>query len=81
MDFKKSYDLVNQEWDNTILQTLSDYIKVPNQSPLFDPEVLTNGYQDEAIKIVMDWVTAQVCTHFSLKSNSMAMYHFITLSF
>ncbi len=44
-----------------------DYIKVPNQSPLFDKEVLTNGYQDQAVKLVMDWVTAQDVPNLSMK--------------
>ena len=60
MDFKLASELVDKEWNNTILSALSEYIKVPNQSPLFDAEILTNGLQEQAIKIVMDWVTAQV---------------------
>ncbi len=59
MNFDRAADLVNKEWDNTICESLSEYIKVPNQSPLFDDQWASNGLQEKAIKIVMDWVTSQ----------------------
>ena len=47
--------------DNTpgILSTLQTYISIPNQSPHFDKEVLTNGHQDKAVQLLLDWAKAQ----------------------
>ena len=39
---------IEQEWDATVVPTLRDYIAIPNQSPLFDPEWQTNGLIDRA---------------------------------
>ena len=29
---------VEHVWDDSIVPTLEDYIRIPNQSPLFDPD-------------------------------------------
>jgi len=42
-----------------ILQQLSDFIAIPNQSPGFDKEVLSNGHQDEALALLLGWAKAQ----------------------
>lgn len=47
------------EFDATILKTLSDYISIPNQSPMFDKEIHTNGLQEKAATLLMDWVKGQ----------------------
>jgi len=59
MDFKAAAEFVGAEWKASILTTMSKYIEIPNQSPLFDPEVLTNGYQDQAVELLMNWVKSQ----------------------
>jgi len=59
MDFTSAAKFVHDEWNASILTALSKYIEIPNQSPLFDPEVLTNGYQDQAVDLMMKWVTSQ----------------------
>jgi acetylornithine deacetylase/succinyl-diaminopimelate desuccinylase-like protein len=52
-------EFVSSEWDNSIIPALKEYIKIPNLSPDFDPEVLTNGYQDKAIDLMVNWVNEQ----------------------
>ena len=36
MDNKHTADFVNEMWDSQIIPELSEYIKIPNKSPLFD---------------------------------------------
>ena len=34
-------------WDNEIVPTLVEYIKIPNKSPSFDPDWEKNGYMNK----------------------------------
>ena len=31
-------DFVGETWDRTIVPALCDYVRIPNKSPLFDPD-------------------------------------------
>ena len=53
------FDFVSGFWDKEILPSLQDYIRIPNKSPMFDPEWQRHGYMDEAVQHVMRWVDAQ----------------------
>ncbi len=55
MKSKKLQKFINSFWDDKILQTLFEYIKIPNKSPAFDPEWETNGHMDKVVKLVKDW--------------------------
>jgi acetylornithine deacetylase/succinyl-diaminopimelate desuccinylase-like protein len=46
-------------WDEKIVPALIDFIRIPNQSPLFDPEWSAHGHMDRAVKLVTDWIGAQ----------------------
>lgn len=59
LDKTQVQNFVSSEWDSSIIPALCEYIKIPNLSPDFDPEVLTNGYQDQAIDLMVDWVKKQ----------------------
>lgn len=50
---------VGQIWDDSIVPTLQNYIRIPNQSPLFDPEWKKNGHMDRAVALAKAWVEAQ----------------------
>ena len=47
-------------WNNSILERLSAYIRIPNQSPMFDPEWETHGHMEAAVKLMEEWCRAQV---------------------
>ena len=53
------FDFVSGFWDKEILPSLQDYIRIPNKSPMFDPEWQRHGYMDEAVQHVMHWVDTQ----------------------
>lgn len=49
------YDYVCQQWNDEILPSLCEYIKIPNKSPHFDPLWQENGYMDQAVRHIADW--------------------------
>eukprot|EP00818_Percolomonas_sp_WS_P002056 CAMPEP_0117446388 /NCGR_PEP_ID=MMETSP0759-20121206/6313_1 /TAXON_ID=63605 /ORGANISM="Percolomonas cosmopolitus, Strain WS" /LENGTH=484 /DNA_ID=CAMNT_0005238649 /DNA_START=24 /DNA_END=1478 /DNA_ORIENTATION=+ len=55
----KVTSFVNKQWDESIIPLLCDYIKIPSQSPDYDPEWETNGLQEEVVDLMMDWVKKQ----------------------
>ncbi|NQY43338.1 MAG: M20/M25/M40 family metallo-hydrolase [Legionellales bacterium] len=58
MDIKKTTDFINNLWQGTILETLKEYIRIPNKSPLFDKDWEKNGYMNEAVKLIQQWCNA-----------------------
>lgn len=59
MDTKQIRDYTDRLWDEEIIPNLEDYIRIPNQSPLFDPEWAAHGYMDEAVQLAYDWVVGR----------------------
>ncbi|EGG14533.1 Succinyl-diaminopimelate desuccinylase [Cavenderia fasciculata] len=59
LDIQKVKEFSNKVWDEQIIPTLSKYIEIPNQSPLFDKDWATNGYTDQAMQLIFNWVKAQ----------------------
>jgi acetylornithine deacetylase/succinyl-diaminopimelate desuccinylase-like protein len=55
MNPEKNKQFVDQLWDSSIIPTLKEYIKIPNKSPLFDPEWQQNGYMDQAVELIANW--------------------------
>ncbi len=52
-------DFVSDKWDREIIPQLSTYIKIPNKSPMFDPQWSERGYMDEAMALIESWVRDQ----------------------
>lgn len=50
---------VEQAWSESILPQLSEYVRIPNKSPLFDPEWQRNGHMERAIQLMADWCRKQ----------------------
>ena len=50
---------VDQIWDASVVPTLERYIRIPNQSPLFDPDWKKNGYMPQAVALARGWVEEQ----------------------
>ena len=47
MDNKLTEDFVNSIWDESIIPELCEYIKIPNKSPMFDPDWEKHGHMEE----------------------------------
>ncbi|KAF0978699.1 hypothetical protein FDP41_002519 [Naegleria fowleri] len=50
---------VERDFDENILPALKDFIRIPNQSPNFDTHVLTNGYMEQALSLIVHWIEKQ----------------------
>ena len=55
LDKKSLQSFVNKFWDDSILPTLIEYIKIPNKSPSFDPDWKKNGYMDKVLDMAKNW--------------------------
>ena len=42
-------------WEDDILPTLTDYIRIPNKSPAFDAKWAEHGYMDKAVALFEAW--------------------------
>jgi acetylornithine deacetylase/succinyl-diaminopimelate desuccinylase-like protein len=45
-------------WDD-IVPVLEDYIRIPNKSPVFDPDWESHGHMERAVELVQGWLTAK----------------------
>lgn len=52
------YDFVCQEWQEQILPSLCEYIKIPNKSPDFDAQWQEQGFMEQAVTHIADWCKA-----------------------
>jgi acetylornithine deacetylase/succinyl-diaminopimelate desuccinylase-like protein len=59
MDHKRIQSYVDQRWDDSIVPELCDYVRIPNKSPLFDPDWEAHGYMDQAVELMERWCRAQ----------------------
>jgi acetylornithine deacetylase/succinyl-diaminopimelate desuccinylase-like protein len=56
---KKTAEFVNKEWDDTIIPTIAEYIKIPNKSPHFDPDWEKHGHMETAVQMLEAWSKKQ----------------------
>jgi len=66
-DFQKTLNYVNNHWDETVIPTLTEYVKVPNQSPLFDAKWKENQTTQKAVVILTNWIKSQNVTGLKLE--------------
>lgn len=52
----KTMEYINGMWKDSIIPTLSDYVRIPNQSPLFDSDWATNGHYDKVLALFKGWI-------------------------
>ncbi len=59
MDHKSLQDFVDRTWDSSIVPALTEYIRIPNKSPFFDPEWVAHGHMDRAVALIEGWCRAR----------------------
>jgi len=59
MDTDKTAQFVDSMWDTSIIPQLCDYIRIPNKSPMFDPDWEANGYMEQAVSMFEGWCQLQ----------------------
>ena len=56
MNKDETLKFVESKWDNWYVKGVSEFISVPNLSPNYDSEFLTNGRIEQAMKLVDDYI-------------------------
>jgi acetylornithine deacetylase/succinyl-diaminopimelate desuccinylase-like protein len=51
---------VDRAWAERIVPALTEYIRIPNQSPAFDPDWEAHGHMQRAVDLVVDWCRSEV---------------------
>ncbi len=46
---------VSERWDQSIVPTLCEYVRIPNKSPAFDPDWASAGHMDRAAALLEQW--------------------------
>ena len=46
---------VEDTWNRSIVPAITEYIRIPNKSPAFDPEWKKHGHMDRAVKLIETW--------------------------
>jgi acetylornithine deacetylase/succinyl-diaminopimelate desuccinylase-like protein len=59
MDVANLRAWIDGVWEASILDRLRTYIRIPNQSPHFDPDWEQHGHMEAAITLMADWCRAQ----------------------
>lgn len=63
----KIQSFCDQIWENEIISQLSDYIRVPNKSPAFDPDWQKHGYMDKVVEQFVSWSERQNINNMTLE--------------
>ncbi|MGE3920682.1 MAG: M20/M25/M40 family metallo-hydrolase, partial [Gammaproteobacteria bacterium] len=50
---------ISNQWEEAVVPTLSEYIKIPNKSPLFDPQWSEHGFMQQAVELFAQWAQSQ----------------------
>lgn len=58
---------VAETFDGSILPTLTEYIKIPNKSAMFDPDWRAHGHVDRAVELLANWAREQLPPDASLE--------------
>jgi acetylornithine deacetylase/succinyl-diaminopimelate desuccinylase-like protein len=59
MDATALHRSIEQQWNESILERLQAYVRIPNKSPAFDPQWESHGYMEQAMQLAADWCKAQ----------------------
>jgi acetylornithine deacetylase/succinyl-diaminopimelate desuccinylase-like protein len=59
MDIATAASAIDAQWTTSIEPCLGAYIRIPNVSPLYDPDWQAHGHMDRAAALLVDWCRAQ----------------------
>lgn len=51
---------MDRTWDDEIIPVLTDYIRIPNKSPAFDPDWEKNGYMEQVVTMFAAWANSKL---------------------
>ena len=50
----------DRAWTQSAEPALEDYIRIPNKSPMFDPQWAKNGYMEDAVGLMEKWARSKL---------------------
>jgi acetylornithine deacetylase/succinyl-diaminopimelate desuccinylase-like protein len=50
---------IDAQWEGSILDRLQAYVRIPNKSPMFDPDWERHGHMDAAVELMAAWARTQ----------------------
>lgn len=59
LDSDKTRAFVQRTWDESVVPTLTDYVRIPAKSPMFDPAWREHGHIDRAVALLEGWCRAR----------------------
>src|SRR6202165_4677297 len=62
MDLKRLSGSIGKTWETSIVDRLVEYVRIPNKSPMFDPQWERNGHMEAAVQLMAQWCRAQPLT-------------------
>jgi acetylornithine deacetylase/succinyl-diaminopimelate desuccinylase-like protein len=64
---KALQEFVRQQWQDEIIPSLCEYIKIPNKSPNFDAQWQEHGYMSQAVDHIANWCKAHAPSGMTLE--------------
>lgn len=55
MNGERLTELLRGLWEDQILPALSEYVRIPNKSPDFDPDWAKHGHMHRAVQLLVSW--------------------------
>src|SRR5215470_18457434 len=55
----RTLDYVQRAWDGEIVPALTEYIRIPAKSPMYDAKWAEHGHIDRAVTLITDWARAR----------------------
>jgi len=60
MDNSIAREFVDRRWEESILPQLVEYVRIPNKSPMFDPDWEAHGHMEAAVQLMYRWAEQEV---------------------
>lgn len=55
LNSERTLDFVQRAWDGDIIPALTEYIRIPAKSPMFDAQWAEHGHLERAVTLITDW--------------------------
>jgi acetylornithine deacetylase/succinyl-diaminopimelate desuccinylase-like protein len=55
LDPKPASEWTEKFWEKEIVPTITEYIRIPNKSPYYDPKWVENGHMEKAVALISEW--------------------------
>jgi acetylornithine deacetylase/succinyl-diaminopimelate desuccinylase-like protein len=59
MDLEQLRRFIGATWRDSIIERLEAYVRIPNKSPMFDPQWERNGHMEAAVRLIAKWCRSQ----------------------